>query len=390
MRILFSFIGGDGHFRPLVPIARAAEAAGHTVAVAGSGRMAAAIERAGFTALPTSEVKTTKPATTREAIEPVDLAKEERVMREGFAGSGARRHAAVLPGFVREWRPDVLVRDEVDFGAAAVAELFGLPCVNVLVLVAGTFLRKELVADPLHELRGELGLPRDAELTMLDRDLVLAPFPASFRGPDAPLPPTAFNYRVDVPAVEPVPGAASASASAERASQRPMIYFTLGTYPTNPELYARVLAGLSELDADIVATVGESVDPAEFGPQADHVRIERFIPQEELLGRCDLVVSHAGSGSLLGTLAHGLPTLLLPMGADQPHNARRCVELGVGQVLDVATVTPEEVREAARATLADDSYRRAAERIRDDFGELPGVEAALQRIEQLHQRPAAR
>jgi len=32
MRVLFTFVGGHGHFEPLVRIARAAEAAGHTVA----------------------------------------------------------------------------------------------------------------------------------------------------------------------------------------------------------------------------------------------------------------------------------------------------------------------------------------------------------------------
>ena len=47
-----------------------------------------------------------------------------------------------------------------------------------------------------------------------------------------------------------------------------------------------------------------------------------------------LVVSHGGSGSVVGALAHGLPMVLLPLGADQPQNARRCAELGVARVLD--------------------------------------------------------
>ena len=32
----------------------------------------------------------------------------------------------------------------------------------------------------------------------------------------------------------------------------------------------------------------------------------------------------------MGALAHGLPSVLMPLGADQPYNARRCVALGVG------------------------------------------------------------
>ena len=39
MRLLFTFAGGSGHFEPLVPIARAAGAAGHSVAFAGQTAM---------------------------------------------------------------------------------------------------------------------------------------------------------------------------------------------------------------------------------------------------------------------------------------------------------------------------------------------------------------
>jgi UDP:flavonoid glycosyltransferase YjiC (YdhE family) len=73
-----------------------------------------------------------------------------------------------------------------------------------------------------------------------------------------------------------------------------------------------------ELPANVVVTVGEHIDPAEFEPQPTHIRIERFIPQSTLLPNCDLVVSHGGSGSVVGALAHGLPAILIQMGADSP------------------------------------------------------------------------
>ncbi|GIG55753.1 glycosyl transferase [Longispora fulva] len=370
MRILFTFIGGSGHFHPLVPVARAAQAAGHTVAVAGGGTMVTTIEEAGFTAFATSPPRPRR-APDHGPLEPADPAGEARHLREGFAGTGARRHAAVLPGIVARWRPDLLVRDEVDFGAAIVAELLGLPCATVLVLAAGTFLRPEIVAEPLHELRAEKGLPPDPALTMLERGLVLSPFAPSFRSPAAPLPPTAFSYR------------ATAGAPARAATTRPTVYFTLGTIYTHPELHTRVLTGLRDLPADIIMTVGEHIDPAGFGPQPAHVRIERFIPQDELLPRCDLVVSHGGSGSMIGTLTHGLPAVLLPMGADQPHNAARCVELGVGRALDPITVTPDEVRQAVSAVLAEPGYRRAAARIQTEISTLPPVAATVAALERL-------
>jgi MGT family glycosyltransferase len=239
------------------------------------------------------------------------------------------------------------------------------------VLAAGGFLRTSVVAEPLHALRDEYGLPADPDLVMLDGSLVLSPFPPGFRGPDAPLPRQAFAFR---------PGAASAP---RRESSRPTVYCTLGTVFAVSELLVRILDGLRRLPVDIVVTVGQDVDPASLGPQPEHVRIERFIPQDGVLPHCDLVVSHGGSGSVMGALAHGLPSVLLPLGADQPYNTRRCVALGVGLELEPVTVTAETIRETVGDMLADDRYRRAAGRMRDEINAMPGPEATIPLLEAL-------
>ncbi|MFF3176595.1 glycosyltransferase [Streptomyces sp. NPDC057900] len=378
MRILFTFIGGSGHFRPLIPVARAARAAGHTVAVAGAGRRGPEIAAAGFTAFATSEPRTgaevaeTTRAAERRTVETPDPEADVRHLAEGFARRGARRHASAILEHARAWKPDVLVRDEVDFGAAIAAESLAVPCATVLVLAAGGFLRREVVAEPLHELRSAYGLRPDPELAMLDRHLVLSPFPPSFRDPRFPLPARTFSFR---------PTAFGPVGTPRRT---PTVYFTLGTVNNTTDLFSRVLAGLQELPVDVVVTVGERVDPAGLGPLPGHVRVERFVPQELLLPQCDLVVSHAGSGSLMGALAHGLPSVLLPLGADQPYNARRCAELGAAQVLDPVTVTSEEVRTSVSAVLADVAHRRAAERIAEEINALPGPERTIPLLEALH------
>ncbi|WP_280726609.1 nucleotide disphospho-sugar-binding domain-containing protein [Kitasatospora sp. MAA4] len=265
------------------------------------------------------------------------------------------------------------MRDEVDFGTAIAAESLGLPCATVLVLAAGGFLRKEVVAEPLHELRSAYGLPPDPELAMLDRHLVLSPFPPSFRDPRFPLPAHTFSFRP------------TAAVPADTTPRTPTVYFTLGTANTTTDLFSRVLAGLQELPVKVVVTVGEKVDPAELGPLPEHVRVEQFVPQELLLPQCDLVVSHGGSGTLMGALAHGLPSVLFPLGADQPYNARRCVELGTARVLDPMTATSEEVRTTVSAVLADGAYRRAAERVREEINALPGAEQTIPLLEGLHE-----
>ena len=371
MRILFTFIGGSGHFRPLVPVARAAQAAGHTVAVAGAGGRGPEVAAAGFTAFATSAPRVRTGPTERRTVEIPDPEADVRQLAEGFARRGARRQAAAVLELAHAWKPDVLVRDEVDFGTAIAAESLGLPCATVLVLAAGGFLRKEVVAEPLHELRSEYGLPADPELAMLDRSLVLSPFPPSFRDPCFPLPAHTFSFR------------SSAVGAADAVPHTPTVYFTLGTVNNATDLFSRVLAGLRELPVNVVVTVGDQVEPAELGPLPDHIRVEQFIPQELLLPQCDLVVSHGGSGSLMGTLAHGLPSVLLPMGADQPYNARRCLDLGTARILDPVTVTPDDVRTAVAAVLADRSYHRAAGRIRDEIRALPGPEQTIPLLERL-------
>jgi UDP:flavonoid glycosyltransferase YjiC (YdhE family) len=98
---------------------------------------------------------------------------------------------------------------------------------------------------------------------------------------------------------------------------------------------------------------------------------------------CDMVISSAGSGGVVGALAFGVPQVLLPMGADQPQNADRCSALGIGRTLDPITSTGAQIREAVAAVLADPSYRDAARRIQQETGSLPTSAHAAVLIENL-------
>jgi UDP:flavonoid glycosyltransferase YjiC (YdhE family) len=381
VRILFAFIGGNGHFDPLVPVARAARAAGHTVAVACGPSMTSTVRDAGFTAFVAGTGDGQPPP--RGPLLPVDPEREDRDLREGFARRGARDRLGRLLPLCGQWRPDLIVCDEVDFGSMIAAERLGLPYASVQVLVAGSFIRPDLVAEPLDELRAEHGLPADPDITMLSRYLVLSPVPPSYRDPAFPPPPTTHAIRpagLDAP-----PGAVAPAWLAALPAAVPTVYFTLGTVfnMESGDLFDRVLAGLRDLPVNLIVTVGAHIDPAEFGPQPDHVHIERYIPQALVLPRCRAVVSHGGSGSVIGALAHGVPMVLVPMGADQPHNAARCEDLGAARVLDPSVATPDGVREAVRAVLTQPGYRHAAERVRDEIAALPGPEHAVSLLETL-------
>jgi UDP:flavonoid glycosyltransferase YjiC (YdhE family) len=116
------------------------------------------------------------------------------------------------------------------------------------------------------------------------------------------------------------------------------------------------------------------------------VRIERFIPQEFVLPRCDLVLTHGGFGTVKGALSHGVPLVLLPHSADQPDNAVRCAALGVGVVLSGAERTAEAIRNAVRRVLSEASHRHNAQRLRDEIQQLPGPEEIVPLLERLAAR----
>ena len=73
----------------------------------------------------------------------------------------------------------------------------------------------------------------------------------------------------------------------------------------------------------------------------------------------------------------------VPITADQPENAARCAALGLGRVIEPTDLTPERARDAVLGVLNDSSYRRNAERLRDEIAALPGPEYAVALLERL-------
>ncbi len=347
MRFLFAFVGGPGHFEPLVPVASALRAAGHVVAFAAHPRMVPIVAARGFEAFASAGES---PPRERKPLLDVSMERERRDLRERFAGPLAAGRADWILGL--DWPADMIVRDETDFGAAIAAERLGVPWATVRITATGELIRPQDVAKPLDALRAAHGLAPDPELAALDGDLVLSPFPPSLRAAEHPL-----RF---FPTGRGDPGGA--------------IYFTLGTVFNleSGDLFARVLEGLRGREA--IVTVGEEIDPGELDP-APGIRVERYIPQAEVLPRCRAVISHGGSGSVLGALAHGLPMVLIPIGADQPLNGDRAAELGFARVLDAVRATPDDVRAALDGV---EAYRPAAEALRGELEALPGVERAVE------------
>ena len=165
---------------------------------------------------------------------------------------------------------------------------------------------------------------------------------------------------------------------------RPLVYVTFGTVFNDPEgPFRHAVHGVAELDVRVVVTVGPEGDPRAFGSLPDNVSVHRYVPQTELLPRSTLVVSHAGSGTFLAALGHGLPQLCLPQAADQFLNAQQCDLVGAGLRLAPGEITRESVRGACARLLEEERFRTSARRIRDELDSMPHPADLVPMIEEL-------
>jgi UDP:flavonoid glycosyltransferase YjiC (YdhE family) len=380
VRVLVTFTGGTGHFLPTLPYARELRARGHTIRYACQPAMIGVVQAAGFPAEDTGG-PTLLPATERRSLAPVDRRHEQQVVADFFVRRVGTERAARAAALMDGWRPDLVLRDEADVGVGVAAEAAAVPCADVVVIAAGGLLDVDLLQAPMTELRTRHGLPVGLSPAGVHGQLTLAPVPPGLRDPADPLPDSAVSVR------PPILDEDLTRARAPSRSGRRSIYLTLGTVfaQESGDLFPRALRGLSDLDADVLVTVGRELDPAELGPQPAHIRIERFVPLGEALAGRDLVVSHAGSGTVVATLAVGLPSVLLPMGADQPWVADRSRALGTSRVLDPMTCTPAEVHSTVVSLLEDCPERHAAADIARKAAALPTTTEAVDLLEHLAQ-----
>ena len=83
------------------------------------------------------------------------------------------------------------------------------------------------------------------------------------------------------------------------------------------------------------------------------------------------MVTHAGHGTVLKTLAAGVPLVCMPMGRDQKDNTVRVLRLGAGVRIRQSS-TPEQIA-AAISTVLNDARHTAAAR---GFAQVLASEAA--------------
>jgi UDP:flavonoid glycosyltransferase YjiC (YdhE family) len=383
MRVLAACsLGGAGHLQPLVPFLDAARRRGDETLVVGPPALREMVADVGHPFRPGGEPPEDAVAPLRERL-PVAPPEETLVIaaRDLF---GRLATAAMLPGMTRacaEWGPDLVLREPCEYASSVVAGDRGLAIAQVAISVAqGEAASIDAAAPALEEqCTGLTDQLRDwPYLTRFPGSLDPSPFPATVRFRPNP-----------VADPDPLP-------DWWPGNDAPLVYVTFGTVlgymSIAAGVYRTALQAMAEVEARVLLTMGRQVDVATLGPLPEHVHLEKWVDQDRVLHRADVVVCHGGSGTTFGALAAGVPLVVVPVFADQFENARRVAAAGAGRMVESGPGGPDgrrrpvtedgsaHITAAVDEVLGDERYRWRARAIAEEMAGAPTVDDVLAQL----------
>jgi UDP:flavonoid glycosyltransferase YjiC (YdhE family) len=370
LRVLLGAFGDPGHAFPMIALGRALVARGHDVTLQTWTRWRANVEAEGmsFAAAPEYQVFPQGP-------EPLDF--YEAVV-----------HATLdTRPLLRELRPDVAVADILTLAPALAAELERVPFATLIphvhphgerhfpIYSLGARLPRsafgralwrraqrpvdsglELGRDELNETRERVGLGPLAHVhNGISSQLVLV---ASFPQLEYPRAWPAGVHVVgplmwEPPAedVEPPPGDA------------PLVLIAPSTaQDTEHRLLRATLRGLADAPVRVLATWNRRLPPTPL-PVPDNARVVDWISYARTMPACDVVVCHAGHGTLVRALACGCAVVACPAIGDMNENAARADWAGAGVRVPRRFASPRVLRLAVERALADGSIKARAQEL---------------------------
>lgn len=388
MKYLLAIWDGGGATLPNLGIARLLVGRGHEVVVYGDLTLAADVVGTG------AIYRTWPTAPQRVSTAPEDDVLKDwecrtpigavlRLRDRLIAGPSAR-FAADVAAALDDEPFDAVLADGILLGALVGAEARGIPAA---ALVGSVYIAPSRVRPPaggippakgpwgrardrvgfglvnllwrgglrnLNNARTEHGLgPIDHLWNQWDRaDRVLMLTGSAFDDP----PPDAPNVRYVGPVLEDIPAAGRLKLPP---GKDPLVVVGLSSsYMDQSDLLIRIAQALSSIPVRGVITTGPAVDPVDV-PAGANVVVVRTAAHTELIPQADLVVTHAGHGTLIKAIAAGVPTLCLPLGRDQHDNAARAARHGVGLVLS-ARSDADTIADAIGRMFHEPSFRAAA------------------------------
>lgn len=397
MRVLCSVTGSPSHARALLPLARALARAGHEILIVVPASLTETFSgepvqvRAVLPDLITylrHQLSKHGPPLTRTEPRGFNLSRfAEMITHPVYFNESYRRQ---LP-LARDFRPHLVLRDGFELASALVAETLGIPHLAV-PSGAANIMDPNMLADGLAARCDDLGLApvdgpqmiyRYGRIDCVPPEYSFSTYSVqqlwSYRQPFTVEPTEILPpWLVELPTDRPLVLAAIGTAVpliAELRSANPELATTFDPLAT----LRAIIHGLSELDCVAVVATGEL--PVDGADKGDHVYLTKRFPQPLLLHCAQLFITHAGYNGVREAIAAGVPMAALPQFGDQPLNADRIQQLGLGA--RIPTATPEGIARTCERVLRDPGISAAVRRAQRRMFALPGIEAAVTDLEQL-------
>jgi UDP:flavonoid glycosyltransferase YjiC (YdhE family) len=381
----------------MLPYASALREAGHEVRFATAPSFCATVQRLGFPVFPAGHDFTWEHAVdffpemaTAAADGPPQVNElSQRIVWEHWTP----QMTDDLLELIADWRPDLIVREAAEYGASIAGRAAGVPVACALwgAPFHDSAWDRHLAVN--HTSSGyrtqseRLGVSSDARTALRD-ELMLSTLPPSWMTAGDPELGRIEHFRSEPQ--DRAEGERLAPALTDRRSDR-LIYATLGTvHNKQHRLRKAMLAALAGVPASVLFTTGPGIDLDRVGDPGENITLESFVPQSLIIPRAELVVSHAGLGTIIGALYAGVPMVLISIAVDHPINAERATALGVARVLDAADCQPEQLRETIIEALADETMRHRAAEVRQECLALPEITMAVEVLEAYASERASR
>ena len=420
-KIVLATIGSLGDLHPFIAIGLALQARGFAVVLAVPADHVAKVEAAGLTGVAIvggfdtlAKALGLPPEQAARRIMADQTYLMDRILMPWLADSTTALDEA-MDGAV------ALVASLFVFAAPIVAELRGVPLVNVLLQPMATFsayappstpdfrmmapapagpvgrawnravyrvmrgVLRHRHARPVNAVRAAHGLPPSAQALLLETPAATALTLCCYSPLIAPSQP-------DLPATMRITGFAvfdSDTGAPERldpaldaflaAGPAPLV-FTLGSFATFApgDFYATAAAAARALGLRAVLLTGNDAHAV----LTEQVHVCRYAPHSLLFPRACAIIHHGGAGSTGQALRAGKPQLVVPHMGDQHDNGRRIQRMGVGRTLSSRRFTTARAGAAIAAILSPSLESKAAQ-IGAQVSQENGADAAADQIASL-------
>lgn len=175
--------------------------------------------------------------------------------------------------------------------------------------------------------------------------------------------------------------------------ERPLVYVTEGTLRSSePFLLQTALKALTDAPVCVLMTTGTHRDPQSLARNRlpSNIRVERYVPMSAFIGRTDVVVTTGGSGTVMTAIKAGVPLVVVPTEWDQPENARRVAESGVGLRLSRRQCSARRLRQSIMRVLNDSFFRSNAGILAEKCRSYGGPRQAAILLTELAASPCSR